>query len=428
MTSVLLPIWALLSGLAILLIGNGLQAVLLGLRAGESFGESVTGIVMGGYFVGFVAGSFIIPALIRAVGYIRTFAAMAAVGSVTAVAYGKFVDPWVWFGLRVMSGLALVGIYMVVESWLNIQSASTNRGRVFGVYMIVTLLALAIGLLIAPLAGSSAQLEPYVLVSVLFTLGLIPVAVTTMPQPQSIVVPETGFRHLFIVSPVGFLGALLAGVVNGILWGLGPVFWRGLGLSEAEAAVYMALIIVGGTLLQWPIGRWSDGRDRRRVLAVVSLAAAGAVLLFDWAAASRPLLAACALAYGGLMLTLYSLSVAHVNDRVPPAEVLESTRTLLLLYGVGAAVGPVAAGPAMEFFGVSAFALLCASVLVSLALVAIREVLAKKPVAPEEQVAFVPLARTSQVAVEMLPDAEGIADDMPKDAADQPIAEESPRS
>ncbi len=410
MVSVLLPIWALLSGLGILLIGNGVLAIMLGLRADESFGESITGIVMSAYFIGFVVGSIIIPSLIRAVGYIRTFTAMAALGSVASVAYGKFVDPTVWFGLRIVSGISLVGVYMVVESWLNIQSSTTNRGRVFGAYMIVTLLALAAGLVVAPLAGNSDQLEPYVLASVLFTLGLIPVAVANMPHPQSIAAPAAGFRRLLRVSPTGFAGALGAGVVNGILWGLGPSFWRGLGLSEAESAVFMALVIVGGALLQWPIGNWSDGHDRRRVLAAVSVAAAGMVLLSGSAAAvSRLVLALCALTYGGLMLSLYSLSVAHVNDRVSASEILESTRSLLLLYGIGAAIGPIVAGPVMELYGAAAFAVVCASVLMLLALVAVQQVFLRKPVAPEEQVVFVPLARTSQVAVEMLPDVEGIA-------------------
>jgi len=414
---VIFPIAALLLGLFILLVGNGLLSILLGLRAAEVFGESVTGIVMGGFFLGFVAGSFLVPPLIRAVGHIRVFAAAAALASVAAVTHGVFLDPWMWGLLRLISGACLVGIYMVVESWLNAQAASDQRGRVFGIYMIVTLTALGFGLLLGPLAGDPAHLEPFVLASVLFTLGLIPVAATPMPQPPPTPALATGFRHLFTASPTGFLGAVVSGVVNGILWGLGPAFWRGLGLSEAEAALYMALVIAGGVFLQWPIGHLSDGGDRRRVLTAVCVAAAAAALLTPAAAQiSRTLLAVCAFVYGGLMLTVYSLSVAHVNDRVTQGEILEAARTLLLLYGIGAALGPMLAGPFMELFGPPALPVLSAVALVSLSVVAVQQILTKAPVAAEDQVLFVPLARTSQAAIEMLPEVSGATnEDTPRD-------------
>ena len=412
MRSVIFPISALLVGIGILLIGNGLLGLQLGLRAGETFGESITGFVMAGYFIGFVAGSFLVPHLVRSVGYIRTFAAMAALASIAAVTYGVFVDPIVWWLLRLLSGFCLVGIYLVVESWLNEQAPSDQRGKIFGIYMVVTLVALDFGLVLGPVAGDPTHLETYVLASVLFSLGLIPVAVTPMPQPHPVASPATGFRRLFVASPTGFLGSIIAGVVNGILWGLGPAFWRGLGLSETEAGLFMAAVLSGGVLLQWPIGHLSDGHDRRRVLAAVSLAAALTAMLTLLALEhSKSLLAVCAFIYGGLMLTVYSLSVAHVNDRIAQSQILEASRTLLLLYGIGAALGPMAAGPFMEIFGPAALPVFCATALVLLALVSVQQMFAKAPVPPAEQGVFVPLTRTSQVVVEMLPEASSAASD-----------------
>lgn len=406
MFATIYPISPLLLGLAILLVGNGMLAILLGLKSVASFGEAVTGFVMGGYFVGYVAGYFIIPRLLQAVGHIRTFAATAAMAAVATVAHGAFVDPFLWLLLRLISGVCLVGIYMVVESWLNAQTPNTHRGQVFSIYMVITLTALGIGLFAAPLAGDSGRLEPYVLASVLFSLGLVPVAVTPMPQPHAVAPPPTGFRRLIRASATGFAGALIAGVVNGILWALGPAFWRGLGLSEGESALFMALVIAGGVLLQWPIGRFSDHRDRRKVLAGVCLLAA-LVALSTLVAVdlSLWLLGCCALAYGGLMFTIYGLCVAHVNDRVAPEEILESTRALLLLYGIGAALGPMTLGPVMQVYGAPALALCCAAMLLLLAAVSMEQIWVRKAVEPEEQAVFVALTRTSQAVLDMLPDA-----------------------
>lgn len=404
----LLPIASLLSGLGILLTGNGLSSILLGLTASSSFGEAATGIIMGGYFVGFVAGTVAVPRIIRAVGYIRTFASLAALASVAAVAHGVLIDPIAWWFLRVLSGACMAGVYMVVESWINQQTPNTHRGRVFGVYTIVSLVALGLGLALLPLVGGSGGLEPYVLASALFTLGLVPVAITPVPQPHAAISTTTDLWRLIHASPTGFAGAIVAGIVSGLLWGLGPTFWHGLGLSEAEASWYMGLMIGGGALLQWPIGHLSDGRDRRMVIGIVcAMGVAAAVFMLEAVDYGRDLLALCALVYGGLMFTVYSLSAAHVNDRVQPTDILESTRTLLLLFGCGAAFGPMIGGPIMQQFGVTAWPLLSAAFLAVLAIITVIQMWTTARVPSPDQVVFVALPRTSPVALEMLPDAAG---------------------
>lgn len=396
----------LLAGIGLLLVGNGLLAIQLALRAeAEGFSETVTGTVLGGYFVGLLVGTFVCPWVIRAVGHIRTFAAMAALAAVACVAFAPWPEPLWWWFLRIIVGGALVGIYMVVESWLNEQTPGRLRGRVFGLYMTVTLVALGLGLLVAPLVGDPSRVEPFVLASVLFSLGLLPVTLTPIAQPQPIPLPSIGLRGLVRGSPLGLAGALASGFVNGAFWSVGPLFWRGLGLSQQQTSLFMGLVIAGGALLQWPLGHVSDFSDRRTVLVVVSLLAALLVLLtLVVPAGDSVLLALCALGYGGSMLAVYSLSVAHLNDQIPSSKVLEGTRGLLLVYGVGAAIGPVATGALMQAFGHVMLAVTSSIMLGLLGLFGLVRMVWRPGVPVTRQGLFVPLARTSHAVLEMHPE------------------------
>lgn len=413
MRRVIVPISALFAGIFTVLLGNGLLALIVGARASAEFGDTTTGIVMSGYFIGFIFGSLTAPWFIRAVGYIRIFAGMAALASVTAIGYGVIVNAPAWWLLRFVSGACLAGIYLVVESWLNEQTVHGERGRVFGLYMMLTMFALGVGLALGAVAGDVNALEPFVLASVFFTLGLIPVAITPMPQPHPAPMPSFVFRHMFSQSPTGFTGAAVAGVANGILWGLGPAYWKGIGLSTDETAVFMALVIIGGALFQWPLGHFSDGRDRRVWLMFISLAAAIAALLTLSAdSLSRTALGIFAAAYGATMLAVYSLSVAHVHDRVASENVLAAARTLLLLYGLGAALGPLLAGVLLDLYGPPALPMISAAVLLFLAGLAAIRSRVRAPVDPGDRTVFVPLTRTSVAALEMFAEA---ADPPPDD-------------
>lgn len=407
MISYVVPVSSLLLGISIALVGNGLLSISLVLRADlAEFGEAVTGFVMSGYFLGFVGGSFLCPGLIRRVGHIRSFATFAALGSASTLAYALLVDPWAWWLLRVVTGLALVGIYMVTESWLNARSPNDQRGRVFAAYMTVTLLALALGLYLASVAGEPGRMEPFVWSALFLTLGLVPVTLTRIAEPAPVSTPSPVFARLFRTAPFGTAGTLVAGVVNGTFWGLGPLFWDALGLSADHTAWFMALVIVGGGLLQAPVGHLSDRLDRRTVLVAVAVAGALVALATIPAAELSPwALAACAVAYGGAMLGIYSIAVAHVNDQLSAEEVLDATGTLLLLYGLGAAAGPLLAGPLMEAFGPLALALFSAAALGALGVLGVVRLLVGPPLPVEEQAPFVPMARTSQAALEMYPPA-----------------------
>jgi len=401
-------IFSLLLGVAVMLLGIGLLSTLLGVRAGvELFPQTVTGVIMSCYFVGYVIGTFLCPTIIRRVGHVRAFSAMAALASVTAIAHALAVNPWAWGALRIMTGMCVVGLYMVIESWLNVLTTSSMRGRVFSTYIAVSLLAMAGGQYLL-LVGGVRTFVPFAIASMLLSLALVPIALTRVLQPTPVETPAVSLLHLHRVSPLGSTAALVAGLTGGAFWGMGAVFAQRVGLDGVGIAAFMSVTIVGGALLQWPVGHYSDNRDRRTVLMVVCfLAALAALVGYGLTRVSPWGLVADGFFYGGLSFSVYGLAVAHMNDHVDPTQVLEVTRGLLLLYGLGAAVGPASAGVLMEYLGpgsLMAFLALAFVLLGGFALVRMRT--RAPPVSAEEQGEYVPMLRTSPVALEMDPRAE----------------------
>jgi len=396
----------LLGGLALLLVGVGLLGTLLGVRATlASFSNIETGLIMAGYYLGYVAGTLLAPRIVRNVGHIRAFAALAAAAAACSLGFGLAVHPLVWLVLRVLNGLCVVGIYMVVESWLSEQSAGPSRGRIFSVYMMSTLFALGAGQFLL-LVGDPSGLVPFALAAALISLGVIPVAVTRVTEPRIELLVPVKLSELMRISPLGTIGALGAGAVNGAFWGMTPVFGQRLELGDLQIALLMSATILGGAVLQWPIGHLSDRHDRRSVLIVVSLmtaAVAAAVTLI--VIEDLPGLVIAASIYGGLMFSLYGISVAHTNDHLMPGQILEATRGLLLIYGIGALCGPMLGGIAMELMGPVGLPALSATTAAALASYGAYRV-TRRPAPPlEQQTEFVPLVRTSPVAMEMHPDA-----------------------
>jgi MFS family permease len=237
----------------------------------------IIGLIMSGFYSGYILGTFLIPALIRRVGHVRVFAAMAALSAAAALLHGLWLNDWAWLGLRIVSGMALLGLYMVIESWLNDQ-VSHFRGQIFGIYMMVSLVALGIGQFLIGLYGAEG-LDSFMVVGLLFALGLVPVALTRAIQPAPVETARLSVRTLYALAPTGLVGALLSGTVTGALWGLAAVYGTRIGLDASHAAVFVAVLIFGGAFLQWPIGKLSDLCDRRKVLAWLAIAGTGAGLV-----------------------------------------------------------------------------------------------------------------------------------------------------
>ncbi|MBT0960005.1 MFS transporter [Denitromonas iodatirespirans] len=403
MISVILPVSSLLLGMAILLAGSGLVGTLLGLRASvEGFSGLTIGLIMSGFFGGYIVGAFVCPPLIRRIGHIRAFTAMAALSAAVSLLYGMVVDPWVWWALRVAHGVAMVAIYMVIESWLN-EQMHDKRGKIFAAYMMVSFVALGLGQFMIAIYGAE-HMGSFALVAIFYCIGLIPIALTPVDQPTPIQTPSLPLVRLYRVSPVGFMGGLVSGLVSGAFWGLSAPFAAAQQLDDFHVAIFTAAAIFGGAFMQWPVGYAAERRDRRVVLTgVCLLAALSALGMFIVGQTSTLALVACAGFFGGFAFTLYSLAVAQTHDRFHSSEALEATKALLVLHGAGAVIGPVAAGGVMSALGARSFPLVLVGMLVVLALFTLWCIRRDAPVPEADRTAFLPVNRTSAMAMEMDP-------------------------
>lgn len=400
-------IYALLSlllGIGLLLVGIGLLFPAIGLRAAVAeFPVWATGLVMSAYFAGFTLGTFWCPVLIRRIGHIRAFAAMASVSSTMPLLHALYVDPLSWGLLRLITGVCVVGLYMVIESWINAISPNAQRGGIFATYMAVTHVAMAIGQVLI-LVGDRMGFVPFALASVLLSLALVPVTLTRVPEPKPVAAPRFTLVSLYRTSPLGTVASTASGLVNGAFFGMGAVFADRVGMSDPGIAAFMGATIIGGAALQWPIGHYSDNHDRRGVVFWVCVIAAALAAVGTLVAAwSELALVVLGFVYGGFVFTIYGLSVAHVNDQADPARLLETTGGLLLLYGIGAAIGPTAAGAIMDALGPGSLLIYFAILLAMTAAFAARRIHVAPARRPEEQSDYVSMTGSSQAVLQLDP-------------------------
>lgn len=349
-------VWALLVGVAFLMLGNGLQGTLLGLRAAtESFGTTVTGFVMTGYFIGFLLGSMIALKTIRRVGHLRVFAAGTSMASLAILIQSLFVDPLVWGIMRIITGYCLANAYIVTESWLNDRVTNQHRGGLLAIYMVISYFGMSGGQLLL-LTGSPTEHDLFIICSALITFAAIPILLSISPQP----IPETAeslsIRQLYTISPLGLIGSFGAGLMQGAIFSMGAVYTYKAGLSNFQTSLFMFNLIAGAALMQWPIGKLSDRIDRRKVIA--GLALFGAImpiiggLMYNF---GPDLLIASAALIGVGPLLLYSLFVAYTNDYLRPEQFVAASSGLILVFGTGAVLGPPITGIVMDVFGAQSF-------------------------------------------------------------------------
>lgn len=400
-------------GVALLLLGGGLLGTLIAIQGrAAGFDDQTLGLIGSGYFVGFFLGTFAAPGLIQRIGHIRAFAFYSALAAASVLLHPVFVDPWAWGLLRAATGLALVGLYTVIESWLNVQAPPDKRSQVFAVYMVVNLMALAAGqwLIGLPVAA------PFVLfsvVAILVCLAALPVVASRMTQPTLPAVPRLALRALWRAAPAAASGALLAGIAMGGFWGLGAVYAGGLDLELDGIAMLMSATILGGAALQFPIGRLSDGGDRRTTLAIVcALAAVVSVAMVFAGGTHLAALYTLFFAFGGLSFAIYPLCVAHLLDHLPPEDTLSGCSSLLLLNGIGSAIGPALAGAAMARIGPAALPVSFAVLLGALAIIAAgRRLLRRRD--NTHPAHFHPMLRTTPSSLELLPETNDAPDVTP---------------
>lgn len=350
MHKTLLSVWPLFFGVAMLMLGNGLQNTLLGVRATmEGFNPIATGTIMSMFYTGFLFGSHLVPRLIQRVGHIRVFSALSALAAITALLHGLFMDEAAWMIIRAVTGFSFAGLYIVIESWLNHAADNKTRGTMMAAYLVVLYGAMAAGQYTLTLYDPEGM-ELFALVSIFIGLALVPVSLSSRPAPKFERPVKVSIKELFKTSPLGVYGVFAAGMGGACLFSIAPVYAAQAGFGLAQISTFMAITIVGGVMLQFPIGRCSDLYGRRRVLIIVSafttLFCAAAIFA---AAMSVYALYLAMFMIGGTALTVYGLSTAHTNDHLAPAQIVAASASMLMVNGVGAIIGPLLSTALMNF-------------------------------------------------------------------------------
>ena len=407
MLPMIIPIASLLMGVSLLLLGNGLLTTLLALRGSlEGYSDSLIGLISSGYFFGYFFGFFLAIPLLRRIGHIRAFALCAAIAAGVVSLHVLINNPWVWIALRVITGTVMVILYSIIESWLNNQATPSSRGRIFAVYMVVNLASLAATQQFLRL-DSPMAFTLFAIAAMLVCISLVPVTWTSLAQPVVSDVKRLSLRKLFKLAPVALAGAFLSGVVMGAFWGLGPLYAQKIGFDSNAIAMFMSCAILGGALGQVPLGRFSDRNDRRKVLLWIAIAGTG-ISLAMWILPDTYWLVLTLIAlWGAATFAIYPVSIAHLVDHLEPGDALSGGSTVLLLHGIGAAIGPAIAGQMMELMSANALALFYTISLAVLGLFTFKQLaLAKKrpEEAPVDPAPFMPMVRTTPTVLEMLPD------------------------
>ncbi|MBT4985623.1 MAG: MFS transporter [Ilumatobacter sp.] len=351
-----MALWALFLGFGMLMVGNGLNLAVLGVRVvDEGFGVRTSGYVMSCYFAGFLIGPTIISRLLSTVGHIRVFAGLASLASGAVLIHSISVVPITWALMRLVFGFCMAGLFIVLESWLNDASTPTTRGRTLAVYMVVSMGGLAIGQLIIAFVDTAGY-TLFILASVLVSLAIVPVtlAATTEAPPVREAEP-LGLSELYRTVPTGLVGMLFTGMSIGVLFSLGAVYAAGVGFSPGRLAAFLVLPTVGSLLMQWPIGLISDRLPRRGVIFVVALGAVAVCGVMAVLPSGSPLILVGMFLLGGMTFPLYSLLLTYTLDWSAPGKAIGASSSLLRVNGAGAVIGPVIASSFMGSTGPTAF-------------------------------------------------------------------------
>ncbi|WP_309667525.1 MFS transporter [Tabrizicola sp.] len=366
MLRVLAHSWPLLLGVMLLMVGNGVQGTLLGIRGNvEGFSTFQLSVVMSAYFVGFLFGSMRAPAMIRRVGHVRVFAALGSLISAILVIYPVFPDWVAWTLLRVLAGFCFSGIYITAESWLNNTATNETRGQALSAYMIVQMLGIIASQVLMNLPDTSG-FALFIIPSVLVSLAFMPILLAATPAPTFESTRRLSFRELFRISPLGCVGMLLTGGVFSAMFGMASVWGAQVNLSVREISMFVGALYVGGLVLQYPIGWASDRMDRRKLIMGLSFIAAAAMAITAFANPPFVVLLGAAVLLGGITNPVYALLIAYTNDFLNREDMAAASAGLIFLNGFGAIFGPLITGWMMETFGSGGFFLFIAILFLAL--------------------------------------------------------------
>lgn len=402
-------VFSLLLGAGLLALGVGLVGILLPIRMDiEMVSPQIAGYVMSAYYAGFVIGSLAAQRIIQRVGHIRAFAAFAALLTAAVMVHALVFNVPIWGLMRIVVGVCMAGLYSVIESWLNVRSSNELRGQVLSLYTITIYVSSGLGQLGVNLADAGG-IQLFCLGALLTSLSLVPVVLTRVAGPELGHIRPMSLGELFKASPLGTVATAGAGLMSGSLYGLGAVYGTKIGLSVLENSIFMGAPIVGGFLLQWPIGRLSDKFDRRTVLFGVLMSAVAASVLmsaFSVGNGGVILLTVANLLLGGFLATIYPTAVAHAFDYIDRSHMVAANSGMLLAWAVGATAGPLICSSIMGWTGPSGLFVFIATIAVILALYT-RWRMSRRAAKPaDEQSKYVSVPSTSAIAGALDPRAD----------------------
>lgn len=385
----LLPISALLLGSAFLVFAGGVNGLLLPVRgAAEGFSALSLGLLGTGWAVGYILGCMFSPRLVASVGHVRAFGVMAALAAITVLMSLLLLTPYAWVPLRSISGFCFAAGAMIVESWLNERADAKSRGKVFGAYTMVNLIATTAGQMTLAL-GDPNGFFFFVLAAIVYCLALLPTAVSSSASPRPLTKVKLDLRALWRNSPVAVFAVLMVGVSNSAFGTLAAVYAQRIGLELTSVALFLSIPIIAAAAAQMPVGYLSDRVDRRRVLVGVAAVATAADLAFILLQPeSRVVNLALSAVFGAAVYTLYPVIVAHASDHADPGDYIQTSGGLLLVYGVGAIAGPLAAGALMSRIGVEGLFLTSLAAHVLLIGFALWRIVQRAAVATEDKTGF----------------------------------------
>ncbi|MGV6803736.1 MAG: MFS transporter [Ruegeria sp.] len=423
MLQVLASAWALLLGMGLLMIGNGLQGTLLGVRGEiEGFSTLQMSFVMSAYFVGFLGGSRLAPEMIRRVGHVRVFAALASFISAVMIMYPMLTDPIAWSLGRVVIGFCFSGVYVTAESWLNNAASNENRGQALSLYMIVQMTGIVSAQALM-LIGDPAGYETFVIASILVSVSFAPILLSISPTPAFDTTKPMTLKQLMETSPLGCVGMFLLGGIFSAQFGMAAVYGARAGLSLLEISTFVASFYVGALVLQYPLGWLSDRMDRRFLILSVSIIGGCSAMAGMIFGVTFPVLLAAAFVIGGMSNPLYSLLIAYTNDYLAHEDMAAASGGLVFINGMGAIAGPLITGWLMgdAVFGPQGFFLFIAALLFAMAAYAMYRMTQRASVPVDETGTMSPMYPTaSPVALEVAQEV-AIEAALDEEEAQQPV-------
>jgi len=396
------PLIPLLIAAGILLAGNGLQGTLIAVRgAEEGFSTSLIGLIGAGYFAGFMAGCFFISPLLRSVGHIRLFSALAAIAASATLLLIMIVDPIAWFVLRFILGLCFASLFATIESWINSGVTNEIRGKVLSIYRLVDLFAVIGGQFLIPALGASG-FNIFGIMVIMIALSLVPISLADRSNPAAPPAVKFDVRFLWRLSPLACIGCVAIGITGAAFRIIGPVYAQSIGMSVAEMATFMSAGIFGGTVLQYPLGWISDKYDRRIALVIASSGAVLAGLFLTLFAGENANLNFLGIfLFGCFALPLYSLSAAHANDFAQGGNYILISAGMMFFWSIGAITGPLIASGLMQVYGPGILFTFTSIVHGILVIISLWRMTVRSTVPKDERSAFVGLLRTSPIMMKL---------------------------